>query len=78
MGAIVQYTIIDQGEFIQISGVIGTSVENVSFLLQKSNILKFTTNVSNDTIGISMIDNNDYWFTDSELIDLDNVIPKQN
>lgn len=68
MGAIVQYNVTNTAEFIQVDGVVGTSVAGVSYSLQKNNIVRFTVNASNGTFGIAMLDNVDYWFTYTELL----------
>lgn len=75
MGAIVQYNVTNTAEFIQFDGVTGTSVAGISYMLQKNNILKYTINAVDDMFGIAMIDNVDYWYKYTELIDPTTGLP---
>lgn len=66
--AIVQYTITNSAEFINIDGVAGTSVAGISYSVNKANILKIVKNTAENSIGIVLLDNTDCWFVYSEVI----------
>lgn len=63
------YTVTNTAEFIKIQGVTGTPVADVCYSLQKNNILKFEVKASNNTFGIATLDDTNYWFSYTELID---------
>ncbi len=73
--AVVQYTITNSAEFINVDGVAGTSVAGVSYSLKKVNILKLTKKTAEDSMSIVMLDNTDFWFKYSEVIDFNTGLP---
>jgi hypothetical protein len=75
MAKIVQYTITNSAEFINIDGVTGTSVAGTSFSLRKSNINKFTKDATQGNVGIVMVDDTNYNFLYTNLIDPSTGLP---
>ncbi len=69
MGLLVQYTLINNVEFIDINGVAGTSVAGESYSIKKDNVLKIVKNTAQNSLGIILLDDTDYWFLYTEVID---------
>jgi hypothetical protein len=75
MSKITQYTLTYGTEYINIDGVIGTTVEGISYSLNKVNIDKFTKNATNGTISIIMLNGETLSFKYSELINPATSLP---
>jgi hypothetical protein len=73
-----QYTVVDNGSFIDFIGVAGTSAEGLTFSLQKLNIARLSSKTVGGTLSFWMADSNIVSFAYNQLIDPDTGLPFSN
>jgi hypothetical protein len=70
-----QYTVVDNGSFIDFIGVAGTSAEGLTFSLQKLNIARLSSKTVGGTLSFWMADGNIVSFAYGQLINPDTGLP---